>query len=438
MRKLLRVPLLVVVALGIVAFPLAAGAGHTTDPHSADLIPRGHISEPASLLNPAIGNPDVHTDMAFWGKFAIQGNWDGFNIRDIRDPDNPKQVGRAFCNGGQGDVVVYQNIVVRTWDAPASGTTTCDGQTVPAGFEGLHIFDISDKKAPELIGSVDLPCGSHTATGIPDKKNKRLLIYNGNSGAACPWIDIVEVPLKDPGDASLIRNEPSDHTCHDIGVILGDAMKVACAGGEGVRVFSLKNGGSLEDPLLLFHVEEEGVTIGHSAAWSWDGKVLIFGHEPGGGVAPECEATDPDLNRTYFFYDGDTGEKVGEWLMPRPQSAAENCTLHNLNTIPLKSGRDVLVHGSYQSGTSVVDFTDPENAVELAWSDPPPIVPTDLGGAWSSYWYNDFIYETNITEGLNIFEYVGPQVNGNVTLQYLNPQTQEFTIKGKRNKGKRD
>jgi hypothetical protein len=31
---------------------------------------------------------------------------------------------------------------------------------------------------------------------------------------------------------------------------------------------------------------------------------------------------------------------------------------------------------------------------------------------------------------------VGPQVNGNVTLDYLNPQTQEFTIKAK--KGKKD
>ena len=122
--------------------------------------------------------------------------------------------------------------------------------------------------------------------------------------------------------------------------------------------------------------------------------------------------------------------------MTRTQSATENCTLHNLNTIPLKSGRDILVHGSYQSGTSLVDFTNPANPVELAWSDPPPIVPTDLGGAWSSYWYNDYIYETNITEGLNIFEYVGPQVKGNFNLAYLNPQTQEFTIKAKRGKSR--
>ncbi len=436
MRQLFRALVLTAVAAGILVFPLGAGAGHTTDPHSPDLVPRGHILEPASLLNPAIGNTDIHTDIAFWGKFAIQGNWDGFNIRDIRDPDNPTQVGRAFCDGDQGDIVVYRNIVVRSWNSPAPGTTFCGGELVPAGFEGLHVFDISDKTSPELVGSVDLECGSHTQTAIPDKKNGRLLIYNGNSGMECPWIDIVQVPLRNPEDASWIRNEPSDHTCHDIGVILGNAMKAACAGGEGVRVFSLggPRGGTLEDPELLYHVVEPGVTIGHSASWSWDGKVLIFGHEPGGGVAPECEATDPPFFYTYFFYDSETGVKVGSWTLPRTQSATENCTLHNLNTMPLKNGRDILVHGSYQSGTSVVEFTDPANAVELAWSDPPPIDPLDIGGAWSSYWYNDFIYETNITEGLNIFEYTGPQVRGTFRLKYLNPQTQEFTIKAKRGK----
>jgi len=439
MRQLLRVLALAVVATGILVFPLAAGAGHENDPRTPNLKPLGHIFEPASLLNPAIGNPDVHTDIAFWGKFAIQGNWDGFNIRNIAAPGNPKQVGRAFCEGGQGDVVVWGNIVARTWDAPASGTTTCGGEPVPAGFEGLHIFDISDKRNPELVGSVDLECGTHTATGVPDRKNGRLLVYSSNSNAPCPWIDIVEVPLDDPGSASLINQVNTDHTCHDIGVILGKTMKAACAGGEGVRVLSLggKNGGSLDDPLLLFHIDESasGVTIGHSAAWTWDGKVIIFGHEPGGGIVGECEATDDPLKRTYFFYDGNTGAKLGQWTMTRTQSATENCTLHNLNTVPLKK-RYVLVHGSYQSGTSVVDFTNPANPKELAWSDPPPIVPQDLGGAWSSYWYNNFIYETNITEGLNIFRFTGKETAGALRLGHLNPQTQEFTI-DKKKKGKK-
>ena len=439
MGRFSRFFVLMAFAAAILALPLAASAGHASDPRTSNLQPRGHIVEPASLLNPAIANPDIHTDIAFWGNYAIQGNWDGFNIRDISNPDNPTQVSRTFCNGDQGDVVVWDDIIVRSWNSNAPGTTTCDGQLVPAGFEGLHVFDASNVANPQLVASVDLPCGSHTATGVPDLANDRLLIYNGNSGAACPWIDIVEVPLDDPSEAAFIRNEPADHTCHDIGVILGKAMKAACAGGPGVRVFSLAGPNGLEDPEMLFHIEEPGVTIGHSAAWSWDGKKLVFGHEPGGGVDDQCKATDPVINRTYFFYDGNTGAKVGQWTLPRPQSNAENCTLHNLNVVPLRSGRDILVHGSYQSGTSVVEFTDPQNPKELAWSDPPPIPVTfptpfcqppgcELGGVWSSYWYNGFIYETHINEGLNIYQFTGKQTRRAMSVGHLNPQTQEFTI----------
>ena len=424
------------VAAALVTMSLPAGAGHTTDPRTKNLHPKGHIVEPASLLNPAVGNPDIHTDIAFWGRLAIQGNWDGFNIRDISDPDNPTQVSRAFCDGAQGDVVVWEDIVVRTWDAPAPAGRSCDGEPVPTGFEGVHVFDISNLADPDLVASVNLSagspaasCGTHTATGIPDPANDRLLVYSSNSNSPCPWFDVVEVPLDNPAGAAWLRREPSDHTCHDIGVILGDVMRAACAGGPGVRVFSLAgSGATLMDPQLLFHVEEPGVTIGHSAAWSWDGEVILFGHEPGGGVAPSCEATDPPIQRTMFFYDGDTGAKLGQWTLPRTQSATENCTIHNYNVVPLRSGRYVVISGNYQSGTSAVDFTDPANATEFAWSDPPPIVPTDLGGAWSSYWYNNFIYETNITEGLNIFRLSGNETAGAMRVPHLNPQTQEFSL----------
>ncbi|MCH7583345.1 MAG: hypothetical protein IIC72_12030 [Acidobacteria bacterium] len=171
-----------------------------------------------------------------------------------------------------------------------------------------------------------------------------------------------------------------------------------------------------------------GVSIGHSSAFSWDGDVLVFGHEPGGGVQANCQTTNPDSDKSLFFFDTANGNLLGQWVLPRPQSSTENCTIHNLNVIPIRGGNDVLVHGSYQSGVSVVDFTDPTHPVELAFSDPPAIDPLDLGGAWSAYWYNNFIYETNITEGLNIFRFSGKQTAGALRLDHLNPQTQEFTI----------
>jgi hypothetical protein len=122
---------------------------------------------------------------------------------------------------------------------------------------------------------------------------------------------------------------------------------------------------------------------------------------------------------------------LGKWALPRPQSAQENCTIHNYNVLPL-ADRYVLVHGSYQSGTSVVNFSNilsgPNSATEIVWSDPPPLVPTQLGGAWSSYWYNGFIYESDITTGLRVYGLSDPARAGARKLAHLNPQTQEFLI----------
>ncbi|MGH3052871.1 MAG: hypothetical protein ACRDM8_07915, partial [Gaiellaceae bacterium] len=59
--------------------------------------------------------------------------------------------------------------------------------------------------------------------------------------------------------------------------------------------------------------------------------------------------------------------------------------------------------------------------------DPPPLVPTQLGGAWSSYWYNNFIYESEISKGLNIFRLSDPVTAGAIRLPHLNPLTQEFS-----------
>jgi hypothetical protein len=430
MRSKRRAVILIGAALALVVTAVPASAGHDDDPSTENLHPLGHIEEPASLFH---GPPTVHTDIAFWGKHAFQGNWLGINIRDISAPGNPKQVSFTECGGNQGDVVVWDDILVRSWNSPASGTQLCDGQTIPAGFEGIHIFDISNLADPLLVGSVDLSngaipgrCGSHTATGVPDLANDRLLIYN--SGSGCDGFDVVEVPLSSPSTPAYLRTEFAGRNCHDVGVILGDANMVSCAGGDGFTLWTLTGDGTLTDPDLLMSRSVDGVGIGHSSAFSFDGDVLVFGHEPGGGVASNCEASNPDSDKSLFFFDTNNGDLLGTWVLPRPQSSTENCTIHNLNVIPIRGGNDVLVHGSYQSGVSVVDFTDPAHPVELAFSDPPAIDPLDLGGAWSAYWYNNFIYETNITEGLNIFRFSGRQTAGALRLDHLNPQTQEFTI----------
>jgi LVIVD repeat len=445
MRDRLRWSILVVAVLTAAAGALPASADHATRPHTNNMHAKGHSPDFGSFLLPD-GQRDANSDLAFWGNLAFNGDYDGFRIIDISDPDSPVEVSRTRCNGDQGDIVVWENVLIRSWNTGRAEPRNCDGQVVPVGWEGVHVFDISNLENPELVGEVELSsrpgadafgCGSHTATLVPDLENNRLIVYNQTSGGPCPFVGILEVPLDDPGSASFLRNEPLEEAdaAHDSGVILGDVNLLAVASHDHANVFDIGDndlpGGSLEDPVFLYTITEPGVGVGgnwHSAAFTWDGEVIILGWEPGGGAAPECEATDPPVKKSAFFYDADTGAKLGQWTLPRPQTAAENCTIHNYNVVPNRNGRYVLVSGNYQAGTWVTEFTDPASPVTLGWSDPPPLVPTQLGGAWSSYWYNNFIYESEITKGLNIFRFSGKETGGAMRLPHLNPQTQEFSL----------
>jgi hypothetical protein len=572
-----------VVALGL---PLAASASVSdavsSFTYTKNMHPKGFSERAVPLSGP--GSGIVNSDLAFWGKYAVQGTYEGFRVIDISEPDNPVEVEnftgcvQGTTDGNQGDVIVWDDVLVRSWNSPApAGGATCGGVATPAFQEGLHVFDISDPANPQGLAFVATPCGSHTASGVPDLANNRLLVYNSPSAGTqgCEGIDIVEVPLGDPSDASYLRFEPSgnpfglfvtidppssaagtygaagasfgpppsatgtsgslslandgtaptadgcqpfvgfpsgsiavvdrgqcnftvkvknaqnagavaaivvnnvpgppggmggtdptitipsvmvslddgttiknglpangrifgtppppdpERSCHDTGVILGDVLRAACAGGNGFSVWSLDpaEGGSLTDPKLLYSRPVDGVTIGHSAAFSWDGEVLVFGHEPGGGTQARCQASSSTVDRTLFFVDPDTGNTVGTFVHPRPQTATENCTWHNYNVVPTDK-RYVLVSGNYQSGLSVIDFTNPSSPTEVAYADPAPLSETELitGGDWSTYWYDGRIYESDIRRGLIIWDLSGNVVAGAKKLRHLNPQTQETSL----------
>jgi len=453
MRRAIRWSLVLGFAMALTVVGMPAQADHATRPHTQNMHAKGHSPHPATFLGEPDGVRHISSDLAFWGNLAFNGNYDGWRVIDISDPDNPVELAHPSCNGDQGDIVVWENILVRSWNSPKTVARTCLGQTVPAGWEGVHVFDISDPVNPTLEASVELECGSHTATvaGVDDGD---LIVYsNISSSTACAqvpgnpqasddplgdFMDIIAVPLDDLGSASLIHREPlagpTDLTvrtgCHDVGVIRGDVDMAACASSDTTNVFDISD---IRNPGLLYTIQEPGVD-GHAGRWhsgtfTWDGKVVILGWEPGGGAAPECQSTDPAVKKSMFFYDAATGMKLGQWTLPRPQDGpGENCTIHNYNILPTRNGRYIAVSGNYQAGTWVTEFTDPASPVTLGWSDPPALTPPDLGGAWSSYWYDNFIYESEITKGLNVFRFSGAEIGGTLRLPHLNPQTQEFTL----------
>jgi hypothetical protein len=509
------------IAAGLLVVPLSASAqsdrvleATETFDYTDNLRPIGFSSRNVPLDNfrPRAGN--YNSDLAFWGDTVIQGSYGGFRLVDISDPRDPEEIvdwedcaSPTNTVGNQGDVIAWgprgskrPTLIFRSWNSPTPAprenfnnpaspeipTTDPRRLTQPGAFcgdwpmfrvagtpthpvnppatdrgqEGVHVIDVSDPEEPEVIGFVDLPCGSHTETLMPDVRNGRLLIYsNPSSGTVfggtepgsepvhCNGFDVVEVPLDDPEDAFYLRfestgmpeDDPDDlHPCHDTGVILGSVDLVACAGGSGPTVWSTKrrDGGSKEDPMLLYH-KDLGTGIGHSASFSWDGEVLIFGHEPGGGTQARCQATSSTLDRTLFFLDAEDGDVEAEFIHPRPQTDVENCTWHNYNTVPSRT-RDVLVSGNYQSGISVIDFTDEDSPEEIAYADPAPLVdpnpPVGIegGGDWSSYWYDGYIYESDMTRGLLIWRLRDDAVRGARDLGRLNPQTQETDRDGLR------
>jgi hypothetical protein len=510
----LAVPLLA--SAGSSSGPSDADRATATFDYTDNLDPIGFSARQVPLDNFRPRQAVYNSDLAFWGETAIQGTYAGFRLIDIDDEDDPEEIvdwedcaSPTNTVGNQGDILAWgprgsrrPELIIRSWNsptpAPRENFNSPTGAEIPVtdprrftqpaafcgdwpmfrvppspthpvnppaldrGQEGVHVIDVSDPDEPEVVAFVDLPCGSHTETLVPDLRNDRLLVYsNPSSGSVfgqpgggeepvhCNGFDIVEVPLDAPEDASYLRfestgmpeDDPEDlHPCHDTGVILGDVNMVACAGGSGPTAWTIDpdEGGSKEDPEFLYH-RDLGTQIGHSASFSWDGEVLIFGHEPGGGTQARCQATSTELDRTLFFLEADTGDTLAEFLHPRPQTAVENCTWHNYNVVPLRDSDDkVLVSGNYQSGISVIDFSDPENPEEIAFADPAPLVdpnpPVGIegGGDWSSYWYDGEIYEGDMTRGLIIWELNDRAVRGDIRLGRLNPQTQEFSIDSRR------
>jgi hypothetical protein len=424
--------------------------------YSARVVPPAGATFPTSAIN---------SDLAFQGKYAYQGTYAGFRIIDIENPADPKQIlNYTGCSVGQGDVVVHGNILVRSWDSPNHTNASCGGTLVGAGFEGIHIFDISDPANPVMIDTdpnvdgaqglrfstadnPDTGCGSHTATAVPHEASNTLYIYNGGSSGSCTWMDVVKIPLANPGSASVVNRAMALRQCHDNTVLLNGANSYAsCAGGNGISMFKFDTTidptaeGGIEKPTRLWSKRmpndtvpnNQAVSIGHSAAFSYDGKTVVFGWEPGGGTSPQCQTTTAALNKTLFFMNTETGETVGTLLHPRHQTNLENCTWHNFNTVPTKGG-NYLVSGNYQAGIIVVDYTNPAAPQAIAQADPTPLPKATNnngnlfdpdGGDWSTYWYNGKIYESDIYRGMMVWELDNTYTDRANTVAMSNPQTQ--------------
>ncbi|MFE7216921.1 LVIVD repeat-containing protein [Streptomyces sp. NPDC001698] len=412
--------------------------------HSANIKPLANVPRQGPLANA------THSDLAFYGNYAIQGTYAGFTIYNIQNPTKPETISQMACNGGQGDPTVSEDgkllfVSVDTPQSDPSCASTNSNAANPNAWEGIRIFDISDKQNPKYVKSVRTDCGSHTHTYVPTDGGDTAYLYISSYGPSPAFphcqpphdkISIVKVPLDDPDSASVVATPVlfpdggagATAGCHDITVFPEKDLAAGACMGEGALI-------DISDPTkpyVITSATDANFAFWHSATFTNDGNRVVFTDELGGGGAPTCnEQIGPNRGADAIFDikgEGDNRELVfrSYFKIPRMQQQTENCVAHNGSLIPAKH-RDMMVQAWYQGGVSVIDFTDPDHPKEIGYFERGPLSKETLqtGGSWSAYWYNGRIYSSDITKGLDVLQLTGAPASANrVRLDFMNPQTQ--------------
>ncbi len=324
----------------------------------------------------------------------------------------------------------------------------------PDRFRGVRIFDISDIANPKQIAAIQSCRGSHTHSLLIDPKDKdNIYVYisgtstvrqaeelpgciaegpDKNPDTSLFRIDIIKVPLAHPEQAKIVSspriftdvqtgniaglwkggNHGADtqttsvtNQCHDITIFASAGLAAGACSGNGI-LLDISNP---INPVRIDAVSDPNYAYWHSANFNNSGTTVLFTDEWGGGAQPRCRATDPMIwGADAIFTLKDRKLTLSSYYkMPAPQTEFENCVAHNGSLVPIP-GRDVLVQSWYQGGISLVDFTDPMHPFELAYFDRGPIdgAKRAMGGQWSTYWYNGYIYGSEISRGVDVMKLV--------------------------------
>jgi hypothetical protein len=408
----------------------------------------------------------VNSDLAFFGDYVIQGNYSGMQFWNVSNPRKPTLTTAYVCPGSQSDVSVYRNLLFVSAEA-TSGRRDCGMQGVVDTVSnerarGIRVYDISDMAHPKPLTIVETCRGSHTNTLVSDPHDKaNIYIYvSGSAQVRSPnelpgcsaaaedtatalfRIEVIQVPLDHPelshivssprifhdltpathhgesaadSAASVARAAAAGRTmvrpyaglgptqCHDITAYPGIGLAGGACGGYGILI-------DIHDPAhpsRVSAVTDFNFSGWHSVTFNNDGTKILFSDEWGGGSQPRCRTTDKLEWGADAIYGLNNGKMTFEsyYKMAAPQPSIKNCVAHNGSLIPIP-GRDIMVQGFYQGGITVFDWTDGAHPKEIAYFTQGPMDSTKLivAGYWSAYWYNGYIYGSEIARGLHVFD----------------------------------
>ncbi|GAB3492560.1 LVIVD repeat-containing protein [Nocardiopsis coralliicola] len=430
----------------------APAAADAAEPPS-DAIISDNLEHVANVPKPE-GLGETNSDLAFTGDYAIGGNYNGFAIYDISDPENPTVESTVLCPGGQGDVSVSGDLLYYSVDYPREsdecGAAESDASDADA-FEGMRIFDISDKSQPEYVAAVDTDCGSHTNSLLQGDGTDYIYVSSYAPSEEFPncqpphdKISIIEVPLDDPASAEIAAepvlfpdggNEDQDgllrptEGCHDITMFAEQDIAAGACMGDGIIM-------DISDPVapeVVETVRDDNFAFWHSATFTNNGKNVLFTDELGGGGAPTCtEEIGPERGANAIYSlkggKGDPSLEFQSYYKIDRHQGDQTCVAHNGSLIPV-NGKDYFVQSWYQGGVSIIDFNDPKNPEEIGFFDADsrvdPSIETD-SDTWSTYYYNGYVYSNDIERGLDVLKIDDERLNGaeKNTYEEFNPQNQ--------------
>ncbi len=396
-----------------------------------------------------------NSDLAFRGSYVFMGNFWGFNVFDVSDPTDPELIVSVVCPGNQGDVSVYENLLFQSVQENIGrldcGTQGVEDPVSPDRFKGVRVFDITDVRNPRQVAAVQTCRGSHThslvtSSGDPENVYVYVSAYSPTRPpeevAGCSdaepeqdpntsrfQIEVIQVPVASPENARIVNQPrifgdpvtgsisaiygvdrdageiPPISACHDITAYPDIGLAAGACRGDGI----LLDISDPVNPVRLDDVSDPNFSFWHSATFNNDGTKLVFTDEWGGGIAARCRAYDPPLWGANAIFDivGRELRFRSYYKLPVPQTEEENCVAHNGSLIPVP-GRDIKAQAWYQGGISVFDFTDAGRPFEIAFFDRGPIDDSEitLGGHWSAYWFNGYVYGSEIARGLDVLRLV--------------------------------
>jgi LVIVD repeat len=390
----------------------------------------------------------------------------GVRIFDVSNPKAPKLVKNVqTCKGSHTHTVVpsptdknilYIYVSGQSNARPETELAGCKNGTDPSDpTNSLYQLDIIKVPLDHPERAVVIP-GARIFTGLGGAgeckqfcapTDPRRAAGRGRGGAPAAAANAAAPALEVPA-------QTGPRNCHDVTAYPALNLLAAACSTHSILV-DISNP---EKPVRLDALTDTNNFQGrHTAAFSNDGKKLIQTDEWGGGTGPMCQASSMiELGgNTVISLDAKKKQTQRAYFkLPTAQSAEENCVSHNGGIIPVP-GRDLYVQGWYQGGINVMDFTDADKAIEIAYFDrgsidpPTPVdVPSaaaeaalaasggrsrnTIGGSWGAYYWNGMIYSSEIDRGLDVYELLpSAQLSANeiaaaklVTFTDYNPQSQ--------------